>query len=41
MVIAQDGQKLFEYTMRKPQSFTSPVDRFFVISLEVLFFLSL
>lgn len=29
-----DGQKLFEYTMRKPQSFTSPVDRFFVISLE-------
>ncbi|KAG0581478.1 hypothetical protein KC19_4G255300 [Ceratodon purpureus] len=29
-----DGQMLFEYTMRKPQSFTVPADRFFVIRLE-------
>lgn len=29
-----DGQKLFDYTMRKPQNFTAPVDRFFVIRQE-------
>jgi len=29
-----DGQMLFEHTMRKPQSFTAPVDRFFVIRQE-------
>jgi hypothetical protein len=40
MVLEQDGQMLFEYTMRKPQSFTAPADRFFVIRLEVLYFSS-
>jgi len=38
MAIEQDGQMLFEHTMRKPQSFTAPVDRFFVIRQEVLAF---
>lgn len=28
---------LFEHTMRKPQSFTAPADRFFVIRQEVLY----
>jgi len=29
-----DGQMLFEHTMRKPQAFTAPVERFFVIRQE-------
>lgn len=36
----QDGQMLFEHTMRKPQAFTAPVERFFVIRQEVWPFLS-